>query len=194
MSGKPDSSEGHALDEKVLRELMLRYQAGELSAAEELVRRVSPALYGFLRGPVATRHHAKDLLQQCWLEVHRARHTFRPEASVLPWLYAIARHVRRDAWRRGCKGEQLEVGFDDTAEEALAAFQYNAVSDVQQLLERLPEAQRQAVTLLKLHGLSLDEFAVATSCTVGAAKQRAHRAYEALRRMLNRRASRENGE
>ncbi len=163
---------------------MLRYQAGELAAAEELVARVSPALYSFLRGPLATRRHSKDLLKQFWLEVHRARHTFRPEASVLPWLFAIARHIRRDAWRRGCKGEQLEVSFEDAAYQALAVPPSLDFKDLLRLLERLPDSQRRAVVLLKLHGLSLEELAAATSCTVGAAKQRTHRAFKSLRRML----------
>ncbi len=169
------------LDEAALRALMLRYQAGELVAAEELVSRVSPALHSFLRGPVATRHHAKDLLQQCWLEVHRARHTFRSDASVLPWLFAIARHVRRDAWRRGCRSEQLEVGFDDSALEMAVSVPSSDSGDLLRLLERLPDSQRQAVILLKLHGLSYEELAEVASCTVGAAKQRAHRAYGSLR-------------
>lgn len=39
-------------------------------------------------------------------------------------------------------------------------------------------------TLLKVSGLSLEEVARATSTTVGQVKQKAHRAYERLRKLL----------
>jgi DNA-directed RNA polymerase specialized sigma24 family protein len=52
------------------------------------------------------------------------------------------------------------------------------------LVAVLPEAQREVVTMLKAGELSLEEVARATSCTVGAVKQKASRAYERLRRLL----------
>jgi RNA polymerase sigma-70 factor (ECF subfamily) len=52
------------------------------------------------------------------------------------------------------------------------------------LVAALPEAQREVVTRLKVGGLTLDEVACATSSTVGAVKQKAHRAYERLRKLL----------
>ena len=38
--------------------------------------------------------------------------------------------------------------------------------------------------MLKVGGLSIEEVARATSSTVGAVKQKAHRAYERLRKLL----------
>jgi len=38
--------------------------------------------------------------------------------------------------------------------------------------------------MLKVNGLSIEEVARATSSTVGAVKQKAHRAYERLRELL----------
>ena len=52
------------------------------------------------------------------------------------------------------------------------------------LVAALPEAQREVVTMLKVGGLTLEEVARATSSTVGAVKQKAHRAYEGLRKVL----------
>ena len=52
------------------------------------------------------------------------------------------------------------------------------------LVASLPEAQREVVMMLKVGGLSLEEVARATSSTVGAVKQKAHRAYERLRQIL----------
>ena len=52
------------------------------------------------------------------------------------------------------------------------------------MLQSLPAGQREAVLLLKVSGLSLKEVALATGTSVGAVKQKAHRAYETLRKLL----------
>ena len=54
------------------------------------------------------------------------------------------------------------------------------------LLESLPQAQREVIFMLKVSGMSLEEVARATSSSVGAIKQKAHRAYEKLRLVLER--------
>ena len=49
----------------------------------------------------------------------------------------------------------------------------NSLPAFETLVAVLPEAQREVVTMLKAGGLSLEEVARATSCTVGAVKQKA---------------------
>jgi RNA polymerase sigma-70 factor (ECF subfamily) len=49
----------------------------------------------------------------------------------------------------------------------------------------LPDSQREVLTMLKVLGMSVDEVARATSTTAGSVKQKAHRAYERLRSVLN---------
>ncbi len=56
-------------------------------------------------------------------------------------------------------------------------------------LDRLPESQREAVTLLKLEGLSVKEAALRAGVSPGALKLRAHRGYNALRDLLGRERS-----
>ena len=51
-------------------------------------------------------------------------------------------------------------------------------------LERLPENQRQALILTKVHGRSHAEAAQFAGTTPGAIKLRAHRAYVTLRQLL----------
>jgi RNA polymerase sigma-70 factor (ECF subfamily) len=52
------------------------------------------------------------------------------------------------------------------------------------LLETLPDSQREVIVMLKLSDMSLEEVARATSSTVGAIKQKAHRAYARLREII----------
>ena len=172
-------------DEDQLREFMVRYQQGDAAAVEELVSRLSPALLRFCSRPGTSRGDAEDLLQDCWMRIHRARHTYSSSEPLLPWIYAIARHTRVDAYRRRRRLETREVLVAETPEQAQAAPATNVENtNVMNLVDRLPESQREVVLMLKVEGMSLEEVAGATSSTPGAIKQKAHRAYAALRRML----------
>jgi RNA polymerase sigma-70 factor (ECF subfamily) len=79
---------------------MTRYQQADTEAAGALIDVVSPQFFRFFLGCVGDRFHAEDLLQDFWLRMHQARRTYRPPEPVLPWMYAIARRVRVDDYRR----------------------------------------------------------------------------------------------
>jgi RNA polymerase sigma factor (sigma-70 family) len=79
---------------------MERYQQADPEAPAALVAALSPALLRFFRSQTTSREQADDLLQDTWLRIHRVRHTYRPGEPVLPWIYAIARRVRVDGYRR----------------------------------------------------------------------------------------------
>src|SRR6201984_3644924 len=91
---------------------MERYQQADPEATAALVGALSPALLRFFRSQVATREQANDLLQEAWLRIHRVRHTYRPGEPVLPWIYAIARRVRVDGYRRTRRISLHEIGME----------------------------------------------------------------------------------
>jgi RNA polymerase sigma-70 factor, ECF subfamily len=171
-------------DEQELRQLMVQYQAGDRAATEELVTRLSPRLLSFFSGPERSRSDAEDLLQECWLRIHRSRPTYRPSEPLLPWVYAIARHTRLDGLRRHARRHRREVLVPEVPERANGPADTEQSSDIFRLLNRLPESQREVVLLLKVSGMTLEEVARTTSSSVGAIKQKAHRAYTALRELL----------
>jgi len=170
-----------------LQELMEGYQRADPAAAAELVHRLSPMLLRFLAGPVQTRSQADDMLQDCWLRVHRARASYRPGSPVLPWVFAIARHTRIDAYRRRSLIERRELSSEDlesTAADTSFTPPDGTEGDVWRLVRQLPESQQEVVRMLKITGMSLEEVAGATGTTVGSVKQKAHRAYRRLRELL----------
>ncbi len=171
--------------ERSLESLMEAYQQGDANAGDQLFSRVSQPLYRFMAVQSADRRFADDLLQDLWLRVHKARNTYRPGEPVLPWLYAIARFVKVDGYRkrRGERFEEpLDPAFDRTAERT---ERESDLPPITELLKDLPESQREVVLMLKVSGLSLEEVAKATASSVGSVKQKAHRAYEKLRLKLS---------
>jgi RNA polymerase sigma-70 factor, ECF subfamily len=165
-----------------LETLMVQYQQGDLGAAGELVTRLSPALHRFFMVQFVSRRYADDLLQETWLRIHQVRHTYRPGDAVLPWLYAIARHIRVDQYRKARRVEDREQQVERLPD--VVAVERDRGPDIEALLAGLPESQREVIAMLKISGMSLEEVARATASSVGSVKQKAHRAYEKLRELL----------
>ncbi len=164
---------------------MVAYQHGDRAAAEVLIETVSPQLHRFFMAQVVSRRYADDLLQETWLRVHAARHTYRPGEPVLPWIYAIARHTRVDSYRKVRRTEireqQVEVLPEAPAPRTGGS---HSGPDLEALLADLPESQREVILMLKVSGMTLEQVSLATSSSVGSVKQKAHRAYEKLRHSL----------
>ncbi len=163
--------------------LMAGYQHGDPESAAALIGRVSPMLHRYFMVQSVSRRFADDLLQETWLRIHESRHTYRPGQPVLPWLYAIARHVRVDQYRKVQRVETREQQVE-TLPEGGQPVSAAAAPDLQAILSTLPESHREVIFLLKGAGMSLEEVARATSSSVGSVKQKAHRAYEKLREVL----------
>lgn len=169
-----------------LEMLMARYQAGDFAAATALIDHISPQLYRFFVGQFASRPDADDLLQETWLRIHRVRHTYRPGEPVLPWFYAIARHVRVDHYRKAVRTTARERRLEEMSQlEATSPGETGKGDDLEALLAPLSESQREVIEMLKVAGMSLEEVARATSSSVGSVKQKAHRAYERLRERMS---------
>jgi RNA polymerase sigma-70 factor (ECF subfamily) len=166
-----------------LEVLMARYQAGDFAAARALIDRISPPLHRFFDAQASSRSDADDLLQEAWLRIHRVRHTYRLGKPLLPWVYAIARRVRVDHYRRTARTSAREQRWEEVSEAVPTAPSQHA-DDLEELLAPLTDSQREVLEMLKVAGMSLEEVARATSCSVGSVKQKVHRAYEKLRQSM----------
>jgi RNA polymerase sigma-70 factor (ECF subfamily) len=185
------------------RDLMQRYQDGDASAFRELYAIVAPRILGYLTRLARTRATAEDLLQQTFLKVHRARAAYVRGADPIPWIYAIAHRTFIDEARR-TKRAIVHVGATGDSLPDVKADLDGATADRRDeprvdpelaraaldALAQLPDAQREAVVLTKLDGKSVAEAAQIAGTTVGAMKVRAHRGYEALRKVLGAGATR----
>jgi RNA polymerase sigma-70 factor, ECF subfamily len=180
------------------KELMQRYCDGDAGAFRELYTLVAPRLLGYLLKMARDRAVADDLLQQTFLKVHRARAAYVRGADPLPWIYSIAHRTFIDHTRKH-KRAVVRVGEGDELPEVAAAItgesddrrddgraDPEAVAAALDALAELPAPQREAVVLTKLDGKSVAEAAEIAGTTVGAMKVRAHRGYEALRKVLGR--------
>ena len=169
-----------------LEALMARYQEGDFAAATALIHCLSPQLHRFFIVQAASRGDADDLLQETWLRIHKVRHTYRPGEPVLPWFYAIARHVRVDHFRKSIRTAARERRLEDLSKLPVTVPDETGRADeLEALLAPLSESQRELIEMLKVSGMSLEEVARATSSSVGSVKQKVHRAYKKLRETMS---------
>lgn len=177
----PESARDGELDS-----LMSRYQDGDHEAACLFIERITPLLYRYFMVHATDRRYAEDLVQETWMRVHKARHTYRRGEPVLPWILALARHTGLDAYRKVRRIEARERTFDSVPESPLLHGGSAPLGpDLDTILAALPENQREVIVMLKIFGMTLQEVARATSSTVGAVKQKASRAYQKLRDVLS---------
>jgi RNA polymerase sigma-70 factor (ECF subfamily) len=156
-----------------------------------------------LRGKV----DGSDVVQQTLLEAHRHADQFRGTTSgeQAAWLRQIlARQLanlardhqrnRRDV-RRECSLEQAVEQSSARLEAWLAAEQSSPseraerneqIARLAVALGELPEAQREAVEMRYLQGLSLDEIAAEMERSAGAVAGLLHRGLEGLRERMER--------
>ncbi len=177
--------------------LMDDYCRVDSSAFGPLYARVAPPLLSHLRGMLGDHASAEDVLQQTFMKLHASRASFIPGAAPMPFLYSIAHRTCLDELRRRKRSRvrldprgdaplEVEAAFCGRAVESISTEPYDDHDRARVLaaLSALPVSQRTAVELTKLQGMSIAHAAAALGISVGAVKQRVHRAYLALRPVL----------
>lgn len=181
------SSQATTMGDPTDEDLMQRFCAGDQRAFEELYDRLAPGVQGFLKPMVRDAATAEDLLQVTFLSVIRARDRYAPGSPVSAWVYAIAANAARDVLRRRARGlEELERTATGQADLAVDSVQGDPGlrRALEGALAELPSAQREAVVLHKVQGLSFEQIAQSLGTSATAVRIRAHRGYEKLRKLL----------
>ena len=134
---------------------------------------------------------ARDVLQQTFLQLHRARNDFRPGANLKPWLYTIGMNCIREQHRRRGRRRELPLEPTDEAkltidEDLVEANQETRLAQkrLHAALASLPENQREVIELHWFQGRPFAEVAKLVGASVSAVKVRAHRGYTKLRTVL----------
>lgn len=173
--------------EPQLRALMMASQGGDPAAHRALLEQLSGMFRSYFKKRLDTtgRHQAEDLVQETLLAIHMHRDAYNPAQPFTPWAYAIARYRLIDFLRRS-KTSAREVPLeeadtvlaDDDTVEAESAF------DLERLLARLPDKIRNAIQLVKVEGLSVNETAQKTGMSESAIKVSIHRGLKAMAKLM----------
>lgn len=178
-----DSAKQHDF-ETGLKPLWLRAQSGDEVAYRQALMLIAVRLRAYLRRRMQSLpDDVEDLVQETLLALHLQRGTYDPATPVSAWLLAVARHKLIDLWRRRGRQDLLHDALDDFGDGQLLAegtADSESRRDLGRLLEALPEAQRLAIVLTKVEGLSVAEAAQRTGASESAIKVQVHRGLKRL--------------
>jgi RNA polymerase sigma-70 factor (ECF subfamily) len=124
---------------------------------------------------------AEDVTQDVFVKLWRALPLYDGRAAVGTWLYTIARNtclsaIRADGYRR-------TSALEDSTEPSASSTTPLQLS-VEQCLSRLPDVQRQVITLFYLQERSVSDVAAMLDLAEGTVKSHLHRARRALAVMM----------
>lgn len=162
--------------------LMRAANRGDKTAYARFLNAVAPVLRGIIaaRGRHLDPGHREDILQEVLLAIHLKRHTWREDAPLRPWLYALTRHKIIDAFR--ARGQRIAVDVDAYAEVLPAPPERDPTEagDMERLIGRLDPRAAAIVRAIGLQGLSFAEAGGRLSMTEGAVRVALHRALQRL--------------
>lgn len=164
--------------------LMVKIQSGDQEAYRQFLNEIGPLLYNYVRRRVFNSELVPDVYQEVLLTLHKARFTYEPARPLGPWLFTVARNSILDALGRNRKFAEREVPTEFLPESGEVENDGSLGDELHQALNSLSPIHREAIELLKLRALSLEEAAKELNISVAALKVRAHRGYEQLRKLL----------
>lgn len=167
-------------------------RAGEHAAFTALYHRHAGWVFARLTRLIGPGTDREDLLQQVFLELHRALPGFRGDASLATFLHRITVNVAYDhlrrRWRRpvAYTPDALDELIDGSPSPEDRARRRGELRQVLTLLERLTPVKRIAFVLVAVEGLSLDQAAALVGARTAAVKQRVLHARRELLVLIDR--------
>jgi RNA polymerase sigma-70 factor, ECF subfamily len=171
--------------------LVVRCQAGDRAAFEELLGLYQPRLRHFVASMIGDEHAADDLLQEVWFEVYRGLARLSAPGAFPAWLYRIARHRVLRELRKKHRAFSPLAETEVAEEGEVDDFSAEDAQRVQAALVQLAPEHREVLLLRFFEGMAYEDIARVTACQVGTVRSRLHYAKRALRRVLEGVAQRE---
>src|SRR3954449_8086450 len=175
-------------------ELVSRAMAGDPESVGRLIAIIRPMVVRYCRARLGRMDRssvsADDVAQEVCLAVLTALPGYRVQGRpFLAFVYGIASHKVIDAHRSATRNRAEPVAdLPDSAESSdgpeQRALRIELSDELSQLLDTLPEKQREILVLRVVVGLSAEETADAVGSTPGAVRVAQHRALPRLRKSM----------
>lgn len=153
------STKKHDFERQSDEELMVLYQNGTLIAFNELFKRHSGKVFGYLLKRVRKEELAADLSQEVFVKLHKSKHLYNSSLPALPWIFSVTNSVLLDFVKK-----RSEAVTEDGAIERLADS-FSTVQpvpiEIEPYLDRLPDQQRDAIRMRYIDEQSFEAISAA---------------------------------
>ena len=153
---------------------MAASQRGDVAAYRRLLGELRPWLLAYYRRRLPPAY-VEDCVQDAMIAVHEKRRTYDPARPFGAWLAGIARYKWIDRLRAMGRAPTVDLPddlVDDAGDHGRAVV---SASVLEAMLGTLKPAQAEAVRLVKLAGLSIEEAAARTGQSESLVKVNIHR-------------------
>ena len=170
-------------------QLVLKIQAGDKSAFEQLYWRYKDRVIGVVYNIVRNHQDTLEISQEVFVRIYKNIDKYQPGTNLFTWIYRIAHNLAIDKYRHKKTAKEIEFDNDyqknfSQPEEILPpslginperAFERQELREkMSAALNVLSENQRAIITLREIEGLSYDEIAVALDIPIGTVMSRIH--------------------
>jgi len=177
-------------------ELVKRFIDGEQSSFNILISRHKDKVYTYILLMIKNEHLAHDIFQETFIKVVKSLHAgkYQDNGKFISWVVRIAHnliidHFRKEKQMKTYSNDEYETDIfnspnfsDNTVEDDI--IQNQIMSDVRQLVDFLPDEQKEVILLRHFMGLSFKEIADQTNVSINTALGRMRYALINLRKLV----------
>ena len=175
--------------------LVSNYILGNEAALEILIKRHQQRLFSFIYSKVKDRSITEDIFQDTFIKVIRTlkKGNYNEEGKFLPWVVRISHNLIIDHFRKSNRMPTFKNTdeFDIfsvlgdgvlNAEKRIIKDQIHA--DVKELINELPEEQKQVLVMRMYNDMSFNEISENTGVSINTALGRMRYALINLRKLI----------
>jgi RNA polymerase sigma-70 factor (ECF subfamily) len=179
-------------------ELIQLFQQGNPRAFDVLIDRHQERIFNAINFMVKDSYLAEDLIQDIFIKIigNLKLGKYNDEGKFLPWALRIAHNYCVDHFRKVKRTPTIKTSDDQDLFEIIKHTDHPADykmtrsqthRDIQELVDLLPEEQREIIVLRHYANLSFKEIAQMTNCSINTALGRMRYGLINLRKMMNER-------
>ena len=178
--------------------LVQAYMEGKDSAFDELLARNQQQLFDFILALTRDKDKADDLFQETFIRaiVKMKDGQYFNQGKFLYWLMRIARNLLIDDVRKQKKEQAVNISDDELLTVIECGHPYKSREDMlvaeelsghmRQLMDLLPDEQREVVLMRYYQGLQFKDIAEITNVSINTSLGRMRYAIRNMRRMAKR--------
>ena len=179
-------------------ELIQLFQQGNTRAFDALIDRHQERIFNAINFMVKDSYLAEDLIQDIFIKIinNLKQNKYNDEGKFLPWALRIAHNFCVDHFRKVKRTPTIKTSDDQDLFEIIKHSDHPADykmtrsqthRNIQELVDLLPEEQREIIVLRHYANLSFKEIAQMTNCSINTDLGRMRYGLINLRKMMNER-------
>ncbi|MDP5093668.1 MAG: sigma-70 family RNA polymerase sigma factor [Polaribacter sp.] len=175
--------------------LVKNYILGDESSLEILIKKHQQRLFSFIYSKVKDKDVTNDIFQDTFIKVIKTlkKGNYNEEGKFLPWVMRIAHNLIIDYFRKNNRMPNFKnsdefdifsIISDDSLNAEKQIIQEQIFDDVRELINELPEEQKEVLIMRMYRDMSFKEISDNTGVSINTALGRMRYALINMRKLI----------